>query len=114
MAIKNNVELTGTEPHFYIFLKQKMLRKRKDQFSYQSQGKAMLKNVQTTVQVYTFQHPNKVMLKIHQLLFIFLQTYLLSSPWADPRSGTHWGSGQGVYEWEKGRQVSNGSGTRAI
>ena len=54
MAIKNNVELTGTEPQFYIFLKQKMLRKRKDQFSYQSQGKAMLKNVQTTAQLHSF------------------------------------------------------------
>ena len=113
MAIKNNVELTGTEPHFYIFLKQKMLRKRKDQFLYQSQRRAMPKNVKTTVQVYAFQHASK-MLKIHQLPFIFLQTYLLSSPWTDPRSGTHWGSGQGVCEWEKGRQVSNGSGTRAI
>ena len=48
-----------------------------------------------------FQHASKVMLKIHQLPFIFLQIYLLSSPWTDPSSGTYWGSGQGVYEWEK-------------
>ena len=38
----------------------------KGQFSFQSQRKAMPKNVQTTAQLYSFQHASKVMLKILQ------------------------------------------------
>ena len=38
----------------------------KGQFSFQSQRKAMPKNVQTTTQLYSSQHDSKVMLKILQ------------------------------------------------
>ena len=38
----------------------------KSQFSFQSQGRAMPKNVQTTTQLALISHANKVMLKILQ------------------------------------------------
>lgn len=114
-SINNNVEFTGTEPHFYIFLKQNMLQNRK--YFQKTKGRYLW--------------PTDIHLWFLPLCFVCLGSTPYGSPhWesssaiscisffcqciyclllgADHESSTQGSSKEGFYEWKRFGQSSNG------